>query len=81
MSPINRIRIVAFAFISARSQTEPVDFLANSCLAANVLRPRHCLTFAFNRFQEHLLPAHPQAVVAVFLPVDYEFFLRFAMSG
>jgi hypothetical protein len=42
------------------------------------LKPRYCLTIDLNRFQEHLLRAHPKPVVAVFLAVDDEFFLGFA---
>jgi len=50
-------------------------------LASKVLKPRYGLTIDLNRFQKHLLRAHPKAVVAVFLPVDDEFFLGFAVAS
>src|SRR5262249_48629359 len=52
-----------------------------SCLASKVLKPRYGLTIDLNRSQKHLLRAHPKAVVAVFLPVDDEFFLGFAVQS
>src|SRR5262245_6837009 len=54
---------------------------ADSCLASKVLKPRNDLTTDLNRFLKHLLGAHPKAVVAVFLPIDDEFFLGFAVQS
>src|SRR5262249_16077544 len=53
---------------------------ADSCVGSKVLKPRNDLTTDLNRFLKHLLRAHPMAVVAVFLPVDDEFFLGFAVQ-
>jgi hypothetical protein len=50
-------------------------------MASNVLKPGHRLALDLNRFLEHLLRTHPKAVVAVFLPVDDEFFLGFAVQS
>jgi hypothetical protein len=50
-------------------------------LASYISKPRYGLTINRHRFQEHLLRAHPQAVVAVFLAVDDEFFLCFAVQS
>src|SRR5438105_1996585 len=52
-----------------------------SFLASNKSKPGHGLTINRHRFQKHLLRSHPQAVVAVFLPVDDEFFLGFAVQS
>jgi hypothetical protein len=57
------------------TQEERLEFI----LASNISKPGHCLTINRHRFQEHLLRAHPQAVVAVLLAVDDEFFLGFAV--
>ena len=50
-------------------------------MASNVLKSRHGLTINRHRFMKHLLGANSQAVVAVFLAVDNEFFLGFAVPS
>src|ERR1700722_3302245 len=50
-------------------------------MTSKVSKSRHGLTIDRHRFHEQLLRAHPKAVIAVFLPVDDEFFLGFAVQS
>src|SRR5262249_52759 len=55
--------------------------MALPALRPQVLKTRHVLPADRHRPQEHLLGAHPEAVISVLLPVDDEFFVRLAVTG
>src|SRR6185312_13825009 len=55
-----------------------IDVLA---ARSQALKTRHILSINLHRLGEHHFGAYPQAMFAVLLPVDNEFFQRLAVPG